>query len=115
MLAALHGDLRDAGRLRALVEYGRPAPVDLLDGAFSPPAAPTAQDAAQETVCTCHGVSRGSIERAIRQGGLERMEQVARATAATTGCGGCRTSVEALLAARPAETPHDALAARPGR
>ena len=112
--AILLGDLRDAGRLRGLVEHGRPAPVDLLDGAFAAPAAPAEKDAAQETLCTCHGVSRGSIERAVRQGGLERVEQVARATGATTSCGGCRPSVEALLAARPAETPRDALAARAG-
>jgi assimilatory nitrate reductase electron transfer subunit len=84
-------------------------------GAFAAPAAPAAGEAAQETLCTCHGVSRASIERAVRRGGLERVEQVAQATAATTGCGGCRLAVEALLAARPAETPHDAVAARAGR
>jgi NAD(P)H-nitrite reductase large subunit len=50
-------------------------------------------------VCSCNAVSRETIERAIAAGGLERVEQVAAATAASTGCGGCRPGVERLLAA----------------
>jgi NAD(P)H-nitrite reductase large subunit len=42
-------------------------------------------------------VTRGTIEEAIAARGLERLEQVAAATAASTGCGGCRPAVEALL------------------
>lgn len=52
---------------------------------------PPADDA---VVCTCNGVTAG----ALRTCGAGTLEQAARATGATTGCGTCTGSVTALLA-----------------
>jgi anaerobic selenocysteine-containing dehydrogenase/NADPH-dependent 2,4-dienoyl-CoA reductase/sulfur reductase-like enzyme/bacterioferritin-associated ferredoxin len=92
--AVLIGDLAEVPALHDLIEHGRPIPSELLDG---PPAEP-GKPAPTAMVCSCNGVSREQIESAIVAGGLERVEQVAATTAATTGCGGCRPGVEALLA-----------------
>ncbi len=56
----------------------------------------------ETTVCRCNSVSRGGIDQAIAEGATS-VEAVATATRATTGCGGCRDDVCALLASRPAE------------
>jgi len=50
------------------------------------------------TVCRCNGVTRGAIEDAVT-GGADSVEEVAAATRATTGCGGCRDEVCGLVAA----------------
>ncbi len=52
------------------------------------------------TICRCNGVSKASILGAVG-GGAAGVEDVAAATRATTGCGGCRDDVCALLAAAP--------------
>jgi NAD(P)H-nitrite reductase large subunit len=90
--AILLGDLGDAGAVHELLETGRPVPAELLDAAE-----PAAAAGAGELVCSCNGVRRETIEQAIRRGGLERLEQVAMATRAATGCGGCRSQVEGIL------------------
>ncbi|MGN6188258.1 MAG: molybdopterin-dependent oxidoreductase [Conexibacter sp.] len=107
--AVLLGDLGEAVTLRRLVEEGRPVPAELLEAA---PAA--AVPTAAGVVCSCAGVTREQIERAIAAGGLERVSAVAQATGATTGCGGCRTEVERILAAGGRETLRDVRAARAG-
>ncbi|HEX2086137.1 MAG TPA: FAD-dependent oxidoreductase, partial [Solirubrobacteraceae bacterium] len=110
--AILLGDLGDAATVHELLETGRPVPPELLDAPEPAPAgAPRSQ-----LVCSCNAVSRDTIERAIADGGLERLEQVALATRATTGCGGCRDEVEVLLAGaieRRSEPLRPAPAARP--
>jgi NAD(P)H-nitrite reductase large subunit len=50
-------------------------------------------------VCSCNGVTRGAIDRAVAAGGLTTLEQVSNATRASTGCGGCAADVRAILAA----------------
>jgi NAD(P)H-nitrite reductase large subunit len=91
--ALLLGDLAEVPALHALVEHGGAVPDALLAGAPAAGVAPS-PDA---TVCSCNSVTRGTIEAAIARGGLERLEQVAAATSASTGCGGCRPAVTALL------------------
>jgi nitrite reductase (NADH) large subunit len=49
-------------------------------------------------VCSCNRRTRGELLRAIRANGLGTVPEVARATAATTGCGSCAGDVEELLA-----------------
>jgi NAD(P)H-nitrite reductase large subunit len=102
--AILLGDLRDARALRELLEEGAEVPAELLDGFADAPAggygdASIADGDPAVNVCSCQGVARGEIVHAIRDRGLERVEQVARHTRATTGCGGCRPDVERLLQA----------------
>jgi NAD(P)H-nitrite reductase large subunit len=77
---------------------GEAVPDELLD-----PAAATSEAAGlpsldpAATVCSCNAVSRASIDRAIVAGGLTTLEQVANATRASTGCGGCAADVVAIL------------------
>ncbi|MEA2482018.1 MAG: nitrite reductase large subunit, partial [Thermoleophilaceae bacterium] len=94
--AILLGDTTLGPRLRDLIVSGEPVPADLLDGASAPAAAPGTDDEST-VVCACNGVTRGRIEAAISAEGLTHIDQVARATSASTGCGTCRNSVAALL------------------
>jgi len=55
------------------------------------------------TVCRCNGVSKGDITASVHDGAAS-VEDVARATRATTGCGGCADDVCALI--RGASTSH---------
>ena len=50
------------------------------------------------TVCRCNGVSKGAITGALHDG-AQSLDEVARATRATTGCGGCTDDVCALVEA----------------
>ena len=48
------------------------------------------------TVCRCNGVTKGDLVGCWR-GGARTLEEVARATRATTGCGGCTDAVCGIL------------------
>jgi assimilatory nitrate reductase electron transfer subunit len=61
----------------------------------APAGAPVGTDT---TVCRCNGVSRGDIEGAVAEGATS-VEEVATATRATTGCGGCRDEVCGIVTA----------------
>jgi len=100
--AILLGDLRDARVLRELLQSRDEVPSELLDGFADAPAEgygdPSVADADPSVnVCSCQGVTRGEIVHAIRDRALETVEQVAEHTRASTGCGGCRPDVQALL------------------
>jgi bacterioferritin-associated ferredoxin len=55
-------------------------------------------------VCVCHNLSEAAI-RAQLEAGASTVDDVARATGATTDCGCCRPEVEALVGARPCASP----------
>jgi ferredoxin-nitrate reductase len=110
--AVLLGDLGEAVTLRRLVEDGRPVPPELLEASGT--GGIGAARRASGIVCSCAGIAREQIEQAIVAGGLERVSAVAQATGATTGCGGCRTQVERILAEHRPESLRDAKAARAG-
>ncbi len=50
-----------------------------------------------EIICNCHQVTRGEIEKAIREKGLKTVEEVGEATGAGTGCGGCQDDIQQIL------------------
>jgi ferredoxin-nitrate reductase len=91
--AVLIGDLTDAPKLSTSLTSGALVPDDLL----------VAGEARVETVepselvCSCHRVTADQISRASADG-ADTAEAVARSTGATTGCGGCRSEVERMLA-----------------
>ncbi|MEN3280102.1 MAG: sulfite reductase flavoprotein alpha-component [Solirubrobacteraceae bacterium] len=87
--ALLLGDLADARRCSSALRGEIQADALL---AANPPA--TEPDA---VVCSCNDVSAAAIDDAIRARGLTTVAQVASATRATTGCGGCASDVRALL------------------
>jgi NAD(P)H-nitrite reductase large subunit len=99
--AILLGDLRDARALRELLRDGDEVPASLLGGLDAPAADPGPEDA---NLCSCQGVTRGEVLHAIRDRALTTVEQVAEHTRASTGCGGCRPDIAALLAAVHAES-----------
>ncbi len=74
-----------------------PAHLLLTTLSAAPPAATSPGDLADDaTVCRCNGVARADIADAYSRG-AQSVDQVARATRATTGCGGCRDDVCGLL------------------
>jgi len=56
------------------------------------------------TVCRCNGVSRGAIDASVAAG-ARSLEDVAAATRATTGCGGCAEDVCSILDALHPSAP----------
>jgi ferredoxin-nitrate reductase len=91
--ALLLGDVADARRCSSALR-GELAAEELL----APSTAAPAEIAPDAVVCACNQVSAGAIDDAIRARGLATVAQVANATGAATGCGGCAADVRALLA-----------------
>jgi ferredoxin-nitrate reductase len=96
--AILMGDVGDARHCTAALRSGEAVGDALLHGALRA----AGDDAAaapdpEATVCSCNAVTAGDIDRAIVARGLDSLAGVARATRASTGCGGCAGEVRALL------------------
>ena len=96
--AILLGDLREAAAAPAACR-----PASACPTRCSPTPVPAADPAEDDgdpelNVCSCQGVTQGEIVDAIRERRLTTVAQVAEHTRASTGCGGCRADVEALLA-----------------
>lgn len=115
------GVLVGAGTLAAdlllAYERGTPVPLDparlLVKGGDggTPVASSPASIPGAATICRCNGVTKSDVVAAFEQG--ERTPAaVAARTRATTGCGGCTSTVEGLLewldAADPAPPAHQA-------
>jgi ferredoxin-nitrate reductase len=96
--AILVGDVADARRCTAALRSGEPADPTLVDGGFAGGAAAEAPaPSADATICSCNAVTAGEIDAAIVARGLTTVAGVARATRASTGCGGCAGEVRAIL------------------
>jgi len=61
-----------------------------------------------EMICYCMGVTRGRLERAIREEGARSVADLQRLTAASGGCGTCRWDLEDPLAQVLADLDEDA-------
>lgn len=108
--AILLGDTTQAARLRALMESGDEVPADALEAAGAPREVEREGRegrARDDTVCVCKAVSRLRVESAIAAGGLRSVGEVAVATGATTGCGGCVATVAGLIDQAPARLAPD--------
>jgi assimilatory nitrate reductase electron transfer subunit len=88
--------------LTAAYTRGTPVPSDPahlllrpVQGVATPASSPTHMPD-RTTVCSCNGVTKKSIVTCWRNG-AETVSDVARATKATTGCGGCKDVVGGLL------------------
>ena len=55
-------------------------------------------------VCSCHGITDREIRRLARTG-ASTLRAVAETCGAGSGCGGCRASVRAILAAHKPAAP----------
>ena len=89
-----------AATITQLYDRGIPAPTDrlalLLGRALPAEAASPADLPSSAVICRCNTVSKGQIVSAWRAG-AETVPEVAEATRATTGCGGCKDAVCGLV------------------
>ncbi|WP_275001987.1 FAD-dependent oxidoreductase [Promicromonospora iranensis] len=96
------GDPRVAADLTAAYTRRTPVPVDpafLLLTPVMPTAAPASSPEHMPddaVVCRCNGVTKGDITESCGAG-AHTVEEVARDTRATTGCGSCRDAVCGLV------------------
>lgn len=93
--AILIGDVADARRCTAALRSGDAADPTLVDGGFAQGEPPAPE--AEAVVCSCNAVTAGEIDTAIAARGLTTLAGVAKATRASTGCGGCAGEVLAIL------------------
>ena len=56
-------------------------------------------------ICKCFGVSRETIQRAIKENSLTSIEQVTNFTKAGGACGGCISEIESLLQSEMGQRP----------
>lgn len=92
--AVLMGDTTLGGELAELLAEGGAIPDDLLDGLLSG----AAVDPDRELVCSCKGVTAGTIRRALSDGAHD-LDAVRECTGASTGCGSCSGRIQQLLRA----------------
>jgi ferredoxin-nitrate reductase len=98
--AILIGDVADARRCTAALRSADATDATLIDAGFAHPAQPPAEappPAPDTTICSCNAVTAGEIDRAIAARGLTTVAGIAKATRASTGCGGCASEVRAIL------------------
>jgi assimilatory nitrate reductase electron transfer subunit len=99
--AILLGETATAGLLTQLYDRAAPVPSDRLGLLFpglnpATPAETPVRMPDSATVCACNNVSKGRIRASWEAGGRD-VADVAAETRATTGCGGCRDTVEGIL------------------
>src|SRR5579885_3322340 len=99
----LVGDAADSGRYMEWLRTNADLLVRRRNLLFPEPAADQGQSIADmpdgETVCGCMGVTKGQIIAAIHERGVNTMAQLKECTRASTGCGSCSGTCEALLKA----------------
>ncbi|WKB82248.1 nitrite reductase large subunit NirB [Cellulophaga lytica] len=98
----LVGDATDYSMLHQIYLNGMPIPSDpsqlILpagDGTASFGSAMDLPDTA--VVCSCEAVTKGQVCCSVKDDGNETVKDVAKATKATTGCGGCKPMVTDLV------------------
>ncbi len=88
-------DKADVSAFRDQLAFGRA----FAEAAGAPAAGvDVAAMAESEQVCGCNGVTKGTICRAIRDKGLATLDAVRAHTKASSSCGSCTATVEAILA-----------------
>jgi len=98
----LVGDATDYNMLHQIYLNGMAIPSDpsklilpASDGVSSFGSAMDLPDSA--VVCSCEAVTKGQVCCAVKDDGKETVKDVAKATKATTGCGGCKPMVTDLV------------------
>lgn len=97
----LVGDAYDYSMLHQIYLNGMPIPEDasqLILPASEGSAFGSAMDLPDDAViCSCEAVTKGNVCCSVLEDGNETMKSVAKATKATTGCGGCKPMVADLI------------------
>ncbi|HEY6737712.1 MAG TPA: (2Fe-2S)-binding protein, partial [Actinopolymorphaceae bacterium] len=99
--AILLGDNPTVGQVTQLFDRNAPVPADprslLLGGRGVAVGSDDTGPALGGDVCRCNGVRAGALVAAWL-GGARTVDQIAAATRAGTGCGGCRTTLGRIVA-----------------
>jgi nitrite reductase (NADH) large subunit len=96
--AVLLGDVRGSEALLAQIAAAEPLPDPLGRLAAAAELGPEDLPHAAQ-VCNCNGVSKGELVAAVSEGGCATPREVMARTRAGTGCGSCRSTVTAIVAA----------------
>ena len=96
--AMLVGNAHSAAGLVQLYDRDEGLPANRLDVlcSLSAGASSCASRSLSQKVCTCNGVSEEQITQAISEGACS-VDEIAKCTRATTGCGSCRGQVTRIL------------------
>lgn len=98
----LYGDVSDGPRLFSMLKQGSDiqeyTSASVLHKAGEDIGLDVASISANETICGCNGVTKGTIVGAILENGLTTFDEVKSLTKAGGSCGKCRGMVEAILA-----------------
>ncbi|HWF74521.1 MAG TPA: FAD-dependent oxidoreductase, partial [Solirubrobacteraceae bacterium] len=96
--AVLLGDVRGSEALLAEISGATPVPDPLERLAAAAALGP--EDLPDEAqICNCNTVAKGALIAAVTEGGCATPREVMARTRAGTGCGSCRASVIAIVAA----------------
>ena len=95
--AILVGDTQGSPKALRLIESGESLGESRHELFGTAPAGPASAPDDQELVCTCHGITRGTIVGAVKTKGLKSRDEVARYTKASTGCGSCAQTVADIV------------------
>ncbi|WP_088033454.1 nitrite reductase large subunit NirB [Evansella clarkii] len=99
----LYGDASDGNRLFSMLKKGTDitefttASILQKAGEQEDPNQLIAEMPAEETVCGCNGVTKGTIVRSVLEDGLKTYDEVKTCTKAGASCGKCKPMVEAIL------------------
>ncbi|MGP7817131.1 nitrite reductase large subunit NirB [Niallia sp. 01092] len=99
----LYGDASDGNRLFNLLKKQADISEYTSTSVLSKPGQDSEEDlvasmSAEDTVCGCNGVTKGTIVQTILEQGLSTFEEVKGCTKAGDSCGKCKPMVESLLA-----------------
>ncbi|MFV8828765.1 nitrite reductase large subunit NirB [Alkalihalobacterium sp. APHAB7] len=100
--AVLFGDTKESTKLLSMINEGADvsdmAPINILQSNDAVSESLTASLAANDNVCGCNGVTKGTIVSAIREQSLCSVEEVSGCTSAGRSCGTCKPMISELLA-----------------
>lgn len=101
--AVLFGNVTDSAELQKLIKQKTEMTDELYASLMGTgcgghkKAASVETMAADEIVCGCNGVTKGTIVDAITNQGLTSVDEIKACTGATRSCGGCKPVVEQIL------------------
>lgn len=96
--AVLFGDTSESTLLTSMIN--KKANIEdylAMQQSDAPAVSVTASMSAEDIICGCNGVTKGTICSAIKEQGLASVEEVKACTSASRSCGGCANLVADLL------------------
>jgi nitrite reductase (NADH) large subunit len=100
--AVLFGDTNEGSRLFSMIQkqadVSGTSKVSILQPAGELAGASLVESmSAEEMICGCNGVSKGTIVHAIQKQGCSSVDEIKACTSASRSCGGCKPLVAELL------------------